>query len=74
VGTLVDRADIQDLISGYFLAFEERRFDEAWLQATFTEDVVVEFRPGTHAGTEGLAEFHQQVAARWGHSCQPVHP
>jgi hypothetical protein len=62
---LVDRVEIQELLDGYFLGFEYRRFDDAWVRATFTDDVVLELPPGTHAGVERLASFHEGVAALW---------
>jgi hypothetical protein len=62
---LVDRVEIEELLDGYFFAFERRRFDEVWMRSTFTDDVVLEFPPGTHTGFEGLADFHERVAALW---------
>jgi hypothetical protein len=63
--SLGDRAEIQDLLDSYFVAFEQRRFDDEWVRSTFTDDVVLEFPPGTHAGVDGLAAFHEEIAALW---------
>lgn len=64
LGALLDRAEIQDLLDRYVVGTDERRFDDAWLQSIFTDDVVVEFPVGS-PGAEGLAAFTRQTMARW---------
>jgi hypothetical protein len=53
LGALLDRAEIQDLLDRYVVGIDERRFDDAWFQSIFTDDVLVEFPVGSLVWTEG---------------------
>jgi SnoaL-like domain len=65
VGRLVDRTEVQELLSEYLRAFEERRLDEAWARSIFTDDVEVEFPPGAHRGIDGIVTFHRPLMDLW---------
>jgi SnoaL-like domain len=72
---LADRAALSDMISGYFLALDERTFDEAQASAMFTDDVTLSFPPGDHRGLAGLSEFTAGFMAHWAlthHHCSDV--
>ncbi|PHQ50415.1 hypothetical protein BLA24_21815 [Streptomyces cinnamoneus] len=53
---LTDRAEIADLMSRYLRSLDERVFDEAWVRAFHTEDVVAEMPIGTVRGQDALLD------------------
>ena len=65
VRQLADRAALTDLADRYLLALDEGTFDQARAASVFTEDVLLEFPPGTHRGLAGAAGFTSGFMAHW---------
>lgn len=63
--TLTVRADLRDLLDGYFRGFDEGRTDDQWLRTIFAEDVSVTFPGGAHNGFAGPGTLHRQIMRRW---------
>ncbi len=63
VRALLDRSEIDAVITRYFVGLDERRFTDAWVRSIFTDDVRLTFPIGDHTGTAGLAESSRQGVA-----------
>jgi len=59
------RATIEELVDRYLLALDEGVFSEAFAREVFTEDVILNFPPGSHRGIAGLAEFTDGFMGHW---------
>ncbi|WP_237694584.1 nuclear transport factor 2 family protein [Streptomyces sp. SID2563] len=56
-----DHAEIAALISGFFRALDERRFEEGWADAYFTDDLHVTSPVGEATGTEAIRLAEESV-------------
>jgi hypothetical protein len=68
VRVLQDRAEIGDLLDRYTTSMDRldaTGFDDAWARSMFTDDVVLEYPPGTHHGIHGVGHFHAEVMGRF---------
>jgi hypothetical protein len=59
----VDAAVVAELLGRYLIALDDEELDDAWARSLFTEDAVVTFPMGRHAGCAGLAEWHRASLA-----------
>lgn len=62
---LRDHIDIDQLLGRYFLAVDQRAFDEEWVRSVFTEDARLEFPVATHVGIAGIADVHHTALGRF---------
>lgn len=56
-----DHAEIAAVISGFFRALDERRFEEGWADAYFTDDLHVTSPVGEATGTEAIRLAEESV-------------
>jgi hypothetical protein len=62
---LVDRAELSDLADRYLRALDERTFTQEWARSVFTEDVELDFPPGSHRGLADVDEFTRGFMHHW---------
>ena len=51
---VVDRSEIDQLISRHFLSPDDRRTDDAWLESLYTDDFALTVPTGTYTGREEM--------------------
>lgn len=59
--TLRDHFEITTVISGFFRAMDERRFEESWAGAYFTEDARTTTPLGVAEGAEAIRQVEESV-------------
>jgi hypothetical protein len=62
---LRDRQALRDLLDGYFIAIDRRRFDDAWAESVFTPDVELVFPVASHTGLGGIVAVHERLVGRF---------
>lgn len=65
VRKLSDRAALTDLADRYLRQLDVGVFDQEWARSVFTEDVELDFPPGSHRGVEGVDEFTRGFMRHW---------
>lgn len=65
VQALTDRAELADLADRYLRALDDSAFDEAWAHTVFTEDVELDFPPGSHQGIADVPGFTRGFMHHW---------